>query len=284
MKLKTALIELFVPSKLKCEIRSINHRIFALFSGGLILSQILMGVTYYSGPTATSETPEIMSRNIVELTNKERTKAKVITLNENETLKMAAQKKLDDMFANNYWEHVSPVDNKQAWDFMKTEGYKYVYAGENLAKGFHDSNSAVNAWMNSTSHKENILSNRYSEIGVAIGSGTINGKPATLVVQLFAAPQTALAQTPATEPVVLGVKQEAKLNLSNPVSPSRIPYFVAWMILFILIVFDGAMLRRCGLHKSKRHMFEFRSALIINVIAFMLLFVNYAAISGDVLI
>jgi len=249
-----------------------------MLSGGLVVSQVMMGMTYYSGPGITSETPEAMSKNIITYTNDERSKIGLTVLAENQKLDEAAELKLEDMFANNYWEHVSPTGT-QAWDFIKKTDYSYQYAGENLAKGYHDSAATVSAWMNSQTHKDNLLNTNYTEIGVAVGSGKLDGKPVTLVVQLFAKPQvgSSIAKTEA-KTTVLGAKESTRLNIFSPTDASRIPFFLAWLVLFALIVFDGIELRRLGLHKSKKHMFEFRSALLINTLAFIILFINIAAI------
>jgi len=259
------------------KLKKIRHKLYAMLSGGLVLSQIMMGVTYYSGPGITSESPETMSKNIITYTNKERSGQSLTPLTESTELDEAAKLKLADMFANNYWDHVAP-SGVQAWDFIKKTGYSYQYAGENLAKGYYDSASTVSAWMNSQSHKDNLLNVKYAEIGVAVGSGTLNGKPTTLVVQLFGKPQTSVATAGTNQTVVLGVTQNATLSLFSPVSAARIPFFIAWLVLFALIVFDGVELRRLGLHKSKKHMFEFRSALLINTLAFIILFINFTAV------
>ena len=257
-----------------------------MLSGGLVVSQIMMGVTFYSGPGIASETPETMSKNIITLTNTKRAENTMGPLAENSKLDEAAKQKLNDMLASNYWEHVAP-SGLQAWDFMKKAGYTYQFAGENLAKGYHDSASTVNAWMDSQTHKDNLLNKNYTEIGVATGNGKLDGKPVTLVVQLFGKPQlgtvanlsTDRAGSQQTSASVLGVKQNASLNLFAPITASRIPYFIAWLILFALIIFDGIELRRLGLHKSKKHMFEFRSALLINTLAFIILFISIAAVA-----
>lgn len=249
-----------------------------MLSGGLVLSQIMLGVTYYSGPGISSETPEAMSKNIIIFTNENRADQGLNALTENAQLDTAAKLKLEDMFTNNYWEHVAP-SGVQAWDFMKTSGYTYEYAGENLAKGYHDSASTVNAWMNSQTHKDNLLNKNYTEIGVAVGSGKLDGKPVTLAVQIFGKPKVSnVAVANPTETSVLGIKQDTSVNLFNPVNTARIPFFIAWLILFALIVFDGIEIRRLGLHKNKKHMFEFRSALLINTLAFILLFISFAAV------
>jgi hypothetical protein len=260
------------------KIKKIRHKLYAMLSGGLVLSQVVMGITFYSGPGISSETPEIMSRNIISQTNDKRAENSFGPLTESESLDKAAELKLSDMFAGNYWEHVSP-SGVQAWDFMKQAGYTYKYAGENLAKGYYDSGTVVDAWMDSKTHKDNLLNANYTETGVAVGSGKLDGKPATLVVQLFGKPQVeTVASSQSTSTSVLGAKQNASFNLLSPVTSSRIPYFIAWIVLFALIVFDGIELRRLGLHKNKKHMFEFRSALLINTLAFIILFINFAAI------
>jgi uncharacterized protein YkwD len=260
------------------KLKKIRHKLYALLSGGLVLSQIMMGITYYSGPGISSETPEVMSKNIITYTNNERSLSGLTPLTENEDLDQAARLKLEDMFTNNYWEHIAP-SGIQAWDFIKQTGYIYEYAGENLAKGYHDSNTTVDAWMDSQTHKDNILGTNYTDIGVAVGSGKLNNRPVTLAVQILAKPKTnTLAQVQTSNTSVLGIKQSASLNLFNPVNSSRIPYFIAWLVLFALIIFDGIELRKLGLHKSKKHMFEFRSALLINSLAFIILFVSVAAV------
>jgi hypothetical protein len=100
---------------------------------------------------------------------------------------------------------------------------------------------------------------------------------------MFGSPQTQLASSsPKIEsnPLVLGVKeQEVKINPFYATVCGRIPYFIMWLIIFCLIVFDGAMLRRCGLHLSKKHMFEFRTALLVNIIVFIVLCLNIVAIA-----
>ena len=64
------------------------------------------------------------------------------------------------MIAKNYWAHNAP-DGASPWSFFKNVGYRYLYAGENLARDFGDSASVVNAWMNSPTHRDNLLSGRY---------------------------------------------------------------------------------------------------------------------------
>jgi hypothetical protein len=58
-------------------------------------------------------------------------------------------------------------------------------AGENLGIGFLDSSEVYQAWLDSPTHKANIVSPYYQEIGIAVVEGDFNGSRATIVVQLF---------------------------------------------------------------------------------------------------
>lgn len=122
----------------------------------------------------------------------------------NDQLSTAAAGKAAHMFANDYWAHFAP-DGTSPWYFIKSAGYNYVYAGENLAKGFTTSNDAVQAWMNSPTHKANILSPQYEDMGFAIREGTLQGEDTVLIVQMFGAksnPAFALQQDDGTLEIV----------------------------------------------------------------------------------
>src|SRR3989338_7182361 len=108
----------------------------------------------------------------------------MVNLELNPELSLAAEKKAEDMFARNYWAHNGP-NGSTPWDFIKGAGYTYIYAGENLAKDFQNSNDVVQAWMKSPSHRENILRKEYQDIGFAVVNGVLNGEETTLVIQMF---------------------------------------------------------------------------------------------------
>ena len=131
---------------------------------------------------------DISSDKLYQLTNEQRQKNNLPSLVLSSSLSLAAQKKAENMFQENYWSHYSP-DGKTPWDFILGAGYKYEYAGENLAKNFLFSNGVIEAWMNSTAgHRENILKKEYTEVGYAIVNGILNGEQTTLVVQIFGTP------------------------------------------------------------------------------------------------
>ncbi|MBI3366242.1 CAP domain-containing protein, partial [Candidatus Roizmanbacteria bacterium] len=124
---------------------------------------------------------------LYQLTNQQREKNGLSDLSYNKKLSSAAQKKAQDMFNRNYWAHYGP-DGVTPWDFILKSDYQYEFAGENLAKNFLFSQGVVDAWMNSVTHRENILRKDYSEIGFAVVNGVLNGEQTTLVVQMFGKP------------------------------------------------------------------------------------------------
>lgn len=127
---------------------------------------------------------DISTQELLRFTNEKREENGLSPLVENSQLAEAASMKADDMFVKDYWAHNAP-DGTTPWVFIKNAGYEYVYAGENLAKGFIDSQDIVNAWMASPTHRENLLSENFNEVGFAVKSGTLNGEQTFLVVQEF---------------------------------------------------------------------------------------------------
>jgi len=112
-------------------------------------------------------------------------------LEESVFLDQAAQAKVDDMFAGQYFEHVSPQGRDAAY-FIGNTGYEYIAIGENLAMGNYKGDAAlVKAWMDSPGHRENILKKGFTQIGAAVGYGSINGRMAWLAVQEFGTPESA---------------------------------------------------------------------------------------------
>lgn len=126
---------------------------------------------------------------IIRLTNQQRNLNGLAGLSENKQLNRAAEAKAADMLAFDYWAHYSP-QGKSPWNFINDAGYQYTYAGENLARDFEDAEGVVTAWMNSPSHRSNMLDENFREIGVAVASGKLGGREGVLVVQEFGANPT----------------------------------------------------------------------------------------------
>jgi hypothetical protein len=148
---------------------------------------------------------EITAKKVIQLVNAERQKRDLPSLLENETLSRVAEKKAKDMIDKDYFAHTSP-EGKTPWHWFSKENYDYRYAGENLAINFVSAEKQMDAWMKSESHKKNILSENFSEIGVAVAAGKIDGKEAIVTVQEFGTPVS----------VSVGKKVENKKTTSLP--------------------------------------------------------------------
>ena len=100
---------------------------------------------------------------LVDMTNITRQEANLNVLNPNSLLEQAAQLKAEDMALKGYFSHTSP-EGIAPWYWFDKVGYKFAYAGENLAVNFLDSSVLHQTWLNSPSHKANIINSNFSEI------------------------------------------------------------------------------------------------------------------------
>lgn len=76
-----------------------------------------------------------------------------------------ARVKSQDMRSGGYFSHTSPTYGSP-FEMMRAFGVSYSHAGENIAFGHASPESVVSAWMNSESHRANILSAMYTDLGV----------------------------------------------------------------------------------------------------------------------
>ena len=178
--------------------------IIAFLFAGLVVIQ----GTHNTYPAVLGDSTSITVNDLFKDTNLQREANGLAPLKLNPDLTKAAQMKADNMFKEDYWAHVAP-DGTTPWVWIRDAGYNYLYAGENLARGFNDSDSVVTAWMNSPEHRANMLSPNYTDIGFAVESGTLTGTQTTLVVQEFGSPynpdgtvtaSSSISVTPSPEP------------------------------------------------------------------------------------
>lgn len=102
---------------------------------------------------------------VIRLVNEIRVKNGLKTLTADWELSRVARYKSQDMKDNNYFSHTSPVYGSP-FDMIKNFGISYRGAAENIAKGQRTPQAVVNAWMNSSGHRANILNSSYTKIGV----------------------------------------------------------------------------------------------------------------------
>ncbi len=188
---------------------------------------------------------DITISKLFSFTNEERTHLGLPPLTQNEMLQKAAEQKAADMFQKDYWSHFAP-DGGSPWDFIKQSGYQYEYAGENLAKNFLYSKNVVDAWMNSPTHRENIVKKEYSEVGYAVKNGMLGGEETTLVVQMFGTPLQKGAEKPINEvspaqirtaPAVLGQQKQGLAVVGKKAAYDINVLFISFIVFALILDF-----------------------------------------------
>ncbi len=166
-------------------------------------------------PSVLGTSVNVSIEDLLQLTNQKRAEAGLAPLVMNNELKLAAADKAKYMLEKNFWAHVAP-DGTTPWYFIKNAGYEYLYAGENLARGYNSAPDVINAWMASPSHRENMLSPHYNDIGFAVVSGSLTGSDTVLVVEEFGSKYLAEKKTSekTSEPI------EAINPSPNPIHPT----------------------------------------------------------------
>ena len=251
----------------------LHHQILSVFVLGLFLGGFLL--SYFSSvfPAVLGQAIDISVEKLVEFTNKKRIENGEIPLKFNDKLSYAASLKAEDMFEDDYWAHNSP-NGRTPWVFIKNSGYAYIYAGENLARGFTDSEDVVNAWMASESHRNNLLSDNYEDIGFAVKKGKLKGEETVLIVQMFGSTTlspgraTAAVSTPSEGELVLVKSEDIKTSplidtkiLSASLSQSIVILFIFVLLIDMIIVKRKNVLRFVG-HNAD-HIFFLTLILLI---------------------
>lgn len=215
---------------------------------------------------------DITKSALVSFINQARQSSGLQPLVESQKLDQAAQLKAEDMVQKQYFSHTSP-QGVSPWYWLKTIGYNYKYAGENLAVGFFDSKEVYNAWVNSPSHKANLLNSNYKEVGTAVLDG-FGSNNTVVVVQFFA------SQQPVKAPSSPVGQQNAVLSQSiePPVIEEQLGNFTLYNYGFVLqdiifgflllvtgalvfaVLFDSAVINK--------KQFVFRALLIVVLLSF----------------
>ena len=146
---------------------------------------------------------DINAGSLMEKINKERTSRAIPALVTSQKLITAAAGKTSDMFNRGYFNHVDP-DGRYVWPLVEAAGYvPYRMLGENLAIDFSTEDGIVRAWINSPTHRDNLLRDQFEDQGLAAQYGTFQTRYTSVVTSLFgtlAAPAPAPAKTPAPAP------------------------------------------------------------------------------------
>lgn len=153
-----------------------------IMSVGLV-STATAATTVATTETATETTP-YSKEEVINSINEARQAEGLSPLTYNLKLTVAAQSKADDMVARGYFSHDTP-DGVKFWKALNTLGYNYQLAGENLAVHYDSVDSLVDAWLNSPSHRYNIMTAGFTETGIGLAYGDNQGYEGWFVVQIF---------------------------------------------------------------------------------------------------
>ncbi len=239
---------------------------------------------YY--PSVLSYASNITIIDLLNETNNRRQQNSVGTVQLNDQLSDAARRKSANMFTEQYWAHVSP-SGKDPWSFISAAGYNFLFAGENLARDFGDSKAVVDAWMNSPTHRDNLLNSRYKDVGFAITNGKYGEHETTLVVQMFGTKPNAPATVDAPQNQVQGQKAEPATNAPlvresppdsknsgfkiDPLQLTRNISLVLIGFLLIVMIIDGVVAYKNKPIRSTGHNFAHMLFLLALLMAMVIL-------------
>ncbi len=167
-----------------CKFHLSRKKIFILFFVSIFAVEMLFASGVFDFNQISRFLASIYPDVLIGLANDYRQAHSLAVLTVNPLLEEAAQMKAQDMAQKGYFAHTSP-EGVTPWHWFEKVGYNFVFAGENLAVNFSDSQALHNAWLSSLGHKNNIVNQNFSEIGIAVAKGLYKDKEAFFVVQLF---------------------------------------------------------------------------------------------------
>lgn len=103
------------------------------------------------------------ARQVVTLVNEERTKAGLLPLEKSDEVSSAAAVRARELTFS--FSHTRP-DGSAYRTVLEQTGISYRSCGENVAYGYSTPEAVMSAWMTSTGHRDNILNEDYTNIGV----------------------------------------------------------------------------------------------------------------------
>jgi len=117
---------------------------------------------------------------VFKLINTQRIQNGLQPLKIDENIQNLARLKAKDLVDNNCFSHISPSYGTP-FDMLRNNSINYKVASENIA-GNANIKKAVDSWLNSETHKKNILSNTYNYTGIGVVNSITYGK---IIVELF---------------------------------------------------------------------------------------------------
>lgn len=171
----------------------LSFRAFIAYGLILLFLRLLLG-TLPAGSAA------VESGTLMSLINSERSQRNLSTLQTNQSLLTAAGQKSQDMIDRDYFAHQDP-DGNYVWGKITGAGYtSYKILGENLAVDFATSEGMIKAWLDSPTHRDNLLHTEFLDQGLQALYGDYNGRYTNLTTSLFGAKASQASPPPPPAP------------------------------------------------------------------------------------
>jgi hypothetical protein len=156
----------------------LSYRAFLVYGLILLILRIILG-------TLPAKTAAVESQRLMELVNEERQNRNLPTLYAHQSLVLAATEKSQDMIDRDYFAHIDP-DGNYVWPRIEAAGYyPYKTLGENLALDFSTSEGMIKAWIDSPTHRANLLNPDFADQGLSALYGDFQGRYTNLTTSLF---------------------------------------------------------------------------------------------------
>lgn len=265
---------LFVPRESNNHrAKLLSHQFLLFLALFLFLGQFFLPLIKTNFSSVLGVSTDISAQTLLFLTNQRRQEQKLAPLTLNKELFLAASRKAEDMFTKNYWAHNAP-DGATPWFFLKESEYDYTYAGENLARGFTKSDEIVAAWMKSPTHRDNLLSQNYEEVGFAAVPGKLLGEETTLVVAMFGnkniQPLVKSRAAPSGEVFAASLKKPL-INSFYSFSLTRSTSILILLLFIMVLALDMVIVRRKKIVRLVGHNID-HIVLLGIVLVFVVLF------------
>ena len=164
-----------------------NYRPPVLFSKAFLIYGILLLLLRMILGTLPTQSAAVESGVLMALINEERSARNLPVLFTHPSLLTASSQKATDMIERDYFAHVDP-DGSYIWPKIISAGYTpYKILGENLAIDFSTAEGMIKAWIDSPSHRDNLLHPDYIDQGLTAVYGDYQGRYTNTTASLFGA-------------------------------------------------------------------------------------------------
>lgn len=264
----------------------LSYRAFLIYGLLLLILRLLLGAL-------PAQSSAVESGTLMALINQERTRRNLASLPAHPALVTAAAAKSQDMIDRDYFAHVDP-DGNYVWGRIIAAGYTpYKILGENLAIDFSTSEGMIKAWLDSPTHRANLLHPEFVHQGLTALYGDYQGRYTNLTASLFGAlavsgktttrPKPSPSPPPPTPPPapIYATPQTPPPAAPQPSSPttppsaraysaSRVIFTVFGIILLVILAIDAVIINRhdasVGRSRSSYHLMGFLLIILVSIL------------------